>query len=654
MASFLTDEREWLEADGLGGFASGTVSGTRTRRYHALLLVATTPPTGRVALINGFEAWVTTPRGRFALTSQRYAPDVRYPDGAERLVQFAYRPWPSWTYRLDDDAIITQEILARRGRPGVLIRWTAKGARDAQLDVRPLLSGRDHHSLHRENSAFRFEAQAGGGLVSWQPYNGLPPAVSASNGKYRHAPDWYRNFVYREEQARGLDAVEDLASPGVISWPLDDMPACWLLGTAGSFPELDSTSDVVEFAEEWRDAELARRGSFASPLEQSADAYIVRRGGGLTVVAGYPWFTDWGRDTFIALRGLCMATGRLAEARDILLEWSGTVSDGMLPNCFPDAGDAPEFNAVDASLWFVVAADELRRSCASHPGLLADDRWTRLREAIEAILDGYTRGTRFNIHCDDDGLLAAGQAGVQLTWMDAKVGDWVVTPRVGKPVDVQALWLNALAVAGGWSERWRALHLRGLESFGRRFWNADRQCLYDVVDVNHVPETVDASLRPNQILAVGGLPRPLLDGVRARAVVDVVERTLLTPLGLRSLAPGEPGYAPRYEGGVLQRDGAYHQGTVWPWLTGAFVDAWLRTRDDTADRRVEARARFVEPLLRHLDEAGLGHVSETADAEPPHTPRGCPFQAWSLGELLRLDRVVLAMDRRQTATAITT
>jgi glycogen debranching enzyme len=263
-----------------------------------------------------------------------------------------------------------------------------------------------------------------------------------------------------------------------------------------------------------------------------------------------------------------------------------------------------------------------------------------LLAAMSSILDGYRRGTRFNIRLDEDGLLAAGQPGVQLTWMDAKVGDWVVTPRIGKPVEVQALWLNALAIASHYLEGWQGLFNHGLDSFRARFWNHERHCLYDVVDVDHRAGEVDGSLRPNQIFAVGGLPVQLLDDEQARLVVEAVEDRLLTPLGLRSLAPGEPGYAPRYEGGVWQRDGAYHQGTVWPWLVGPFVEAWVRVHGNTDAAKQEARERFLAPLLRHLEEAGLGHISEIADADPPHVPRGCPFQAWSVGEALRLNQLL--------------
>jgi predicted glycogen debranching enzyme len=332
---------------------------------------------------------------------------------------------------------------------------------------------------------------------------------------------------------------------------------------------------------------------------------------------------------------LCLATGRIADARRILLQWSDVVSEGMLPNRFCEAEAQPEFNAVDASLWFIIAVHDLLRTPARGLGVSAAHR-QRLTAAVDAILTGYTRGTRFGIHADTDGLLAAGVPGVQLTWMDAKIGGEVITPRIGKAVEVQALWIHALEFGGAWSPAWRAQAVRAAAAFQSTFWNARRSCLFDVVDVDHVRGRTDDRLRPNQILAVGGLARSILGSSQARQVVDVVEQTLLTPMGLRTLAPGEPGYAPRCEGDATARDRAYHQGTVWPWLMGPFVDAWVRVRGNTPSARREARDRFVRPLLAKLDASGVGHLPEITDAEEPFTPRGCPFQAWSVGELIRL------------------
>ena len=375
-------------------------------------------------------------------------------------------------------------------------------------------------------------------------------------------------------------------------------------------------------------------------MERAAQAYLVQRGRGKTIVAGYPWFTDWGRDTFIAVRGLCLATGRVEDARDILLEWAGAVDRGMLPNRFPDHGEAPEFNSVDASLWYVVAVGELLR-CATGAAWLAPSQRDRLLTAVDTIVNGYARGTRFGIRMDDDALLAAGERGQQLTWMDARVGDYEITPRIGKPVEIQALWYNAVAVAASGDRKWRALLPRIARSFEDRFWSDARGSLADVVDVDHVSGTQDDTLRPNQILAVGGLPRPLLRGKAARRLVDLIEAELWTPLGLRSLSRRDSRYVGRYTGDPGVRDAAYHQGTVWPWLMGPFVEAWVRTRGSSDRARLAARARFLEPLHQHLTQAGTGNISEIADGDEPFTARGCPFQAWSLGEYLRLDREVL-------------
>ena len=630
---------EWLEADGLGGFASGTVSGIRTRRYHALLLAATTPPTGRVVLVNGLEAWLQTQSGRFAISAQRYTPDVVYPDGLRRIAEFRTEPLPTWRFQAEDGTELSQEIVARQGHAEVVLRWRLLSpSPGARLIVRPLLSGRDYHSLHHENDAFGFEPERAGPRVIWRPYPGVPPITAVTNGAYRHEPAWYRNFLYEAERERGLDFVEDLASPGSFAFELDGHPAVLVLRAGDTEPS--SLVDPEGYARQSFEREAARRAVFTSPLQRAADAYVVQRGSGRTIVAGYPWFTDWCRDAFIALRGFMTLPDGPALARDILLAWADAVSEGMLPNRFPDSGEQPEFNAVDASLWYVVAVHDLLSEARERSPVASKAEMKRLTDAVEQILHGYRHGTRFGIRMDEDGLLAAGVPGVQLTWMDAKIGDWVVTPRIGKPVEVQPLWINALRIGRDLSKDWADLYRRALASFQLRFWNGQRDCLFDVVDVDHVPGSNDASIRPNQILAVGGLPYQVLVEPYASRVVETVERNLLTPLGLRSLAPGEAGYRARFGGGVWERDSGYHQGTVWPWLIGPFVEAWLRVRGSTPEARREADARFLAPLREHLEVAGLGHVSEVADAEPPHRPGGCPFQAWSLGELLRASRLV--------------
>lgn len=625
---------EWLEADALGGFVSGTVGGERTRRYHALLLVATHPPGGRIVLVNGIEAWVTTPDGNHPTTSQRYTPDVVYPNGSQHLIRFSRDPWPSWRFVLPGGTEIIHELLVSRETSETVLRWRREGAAGpCRLNVRPLISGRDYHALHRENPVCSFASAVDGSSVSWRPYASLPRIGAGSNGDYHAEPDWYRNFLYTAERDRGLDCVEDLASPGRFAFDLEEGPAVLILGSGGLID-----TDVERHAEKLAETERRRRDGAASPFFAAASCYVVDGKRGTTILAGFPWFTDWGRDTFIAMRGLLLATGRLAEADAILSTWSGQVDRGMLPNRFSESDGAPEYNTVDAPLWFVVAVEEFLRT-ASAAGYQPRDE-ARLAQAVQAILDGLARGTRHRIALDTDSLLRAGETGLQLTWMDARIGDRVITPRIGKPVEIQALWINALRIAGRWSDRWAATASAAHASFQARFPNPENGGLFDVVDVDHRAGENDSRIRPNQILAIGGLSYPVLEGDLARAVVDLVERTLLTPLGLRSLAPDDPDYVPHYRGGPAERDAAYHQGTVWPWLIGPFVEAWLRVRGQSRTAKAEGRARFMPALLAHLETAGLGHVSEVADGDPPHTPGGCPFQAWSLGEFIRVQHML--------------
>jgi glycogen debranching enzyme len=666
---------EWLEADGFGGFASGTALGPRTRRYHALLLCAAQPPGGRVVLVNGVEAWLETGGQRYPLTSQCYAPGGIWPPDAARRLAFTGEPWPSWRLGVTDTLAVGVEVFTVKATGQVVLRWRLQregGQADGpvMLKVRPLLSGRDYHSLHHENGGFDFNAAPIAGGVQWRPYASLPAISARSNGVYTHEPDWYRSFGYAREEERGLDHVEDLATPGFFSFDLAREDAVLIFAAPAVYPRAgdaalqgadecggegngagegdiclngagngDDGEDALALAARLAQLETARRESRGGRLQRSADAYLVRRGQGLTLLAGFPWFTDWGRDTFIAMRGLLLATGRLREAGAILLEWSRHISQGMLPNRFPDQGSEPEYNSVDAALWFVVAVHDYLGE--GHAG--AAER-AQLQAAVEAIIEGYAAGTRYGIGADGDGLLRAGVPGVQLTWMDAKLGDVVITPRIGKPVEVQALWINALRISQGWSTRWADLEARASASFAQRFPKPDGAGLYDVVDADHQAGKDDARVRPNQILAVGGLPHAVLQGAAAAAVVGQVEQVLLTPLGLRTLAPADPDYQGRYGGSPAQRDGAYHQGTVWPWLMGPFVQAWLRVQGGGAapDAAVlqQARTRFFEPLAQRLDCYGLGHLPEVADGDAPHHPGGTPFQAWSLGELLRIERML--------------
>ncbi len=619
---------EWLETDGQGGFASGTVGLLRTRRYHALLLAAATPPTGRFVLVNGIEAWVGTPDGRTALTAQAYADGTIFPDGRAHLRDFTATPFPTWVYALADGTAIMVTLFCARDAAETVLRWSAD--RPVDLFVRPLMSGRDYHALHHENPAFGFASSATEAGRTWHPYAGVPAISARGDFAWTDEPVWYRGFSYARERERGLDDGEDLASPGIFTWQsVRQATLAFRAGPPGSRP--------IAALEK---AERARRAR--APRDVATDAYLAARGGERTLLAGFPWFTDWGRDTFIAMRGLLIARGRLDEAAAILVAWSGFVSEGMLPNRFPDADETPEYNSVDASLWFAVAVHELLAA----GGAKADDA-AKLRAAVVAVLEGYAAGTRYGISLDpQDGLLRAGVPGVQLTWMDARIGDYVVTPRIGKPVEVQALWINALRVAGQWSggSHWQALAERAQKSFLAAFPDPETGGLIDVLDAADVPGGRDRRIRPNQVLAAGGLPFEVVGPELRAGIVALAERDLLTPLGLRTLSPSDPDYHPCYAGGPFERDTAYHQGTAWPWLLGPFVAAWLAVRDSRpkslGKTLVEARARFLAPLRAHLETAGLGHVSEVADGDPPHHPGGCPFQAWSLGELIRIEAML--------------
>ena len=637
----INKETEWLETDGLGGFAMGTTNGIRTRRYHSMLLTATTPPTGRMALVKSLDAWVEIDGSLFHLNSHMYFPGMISPNGAESIESFQKDPWPKWVYRLPRGMTLERELFMPHGVSAVVVSWKLMNAKEpVRLSVRPLLSFKDYHSLQREDKNFKFDAEIFEKNVFWKPYPNTPQLAAFHNGHYFHQPDWYRQFLYEQEQERGLDSVEDLATPGLFQWNFSKTRAILILSAGSEKPAGPNQLQVVEeLYDRYRTQEEERRKTFASPLIRSADNYFVKRDHGQTLIAGYPWFTDWGRDTFMSIRGLGLAAGRLTETRKILLEWAKSISEGMVPNRFPDSGETPEYHSVDASLWYIIAVYDYLK--ASREGSISKKDWSEFQTPVEKILKGYSQGTRWGIKADTDGLLWSGEGDDSLTWMDARVNGKAVTPRVGKPVEVEALWLNALWVGGHFSDNWEALFKKGLTSFQNRFWRGAGEYLYDVVDVNHQPGTGDGAFRPNQVLAVGGLPLTLIDEVKAKLMIQAVEEKLVTPLGLRSLASGEPGYRRRYQGGVVERDSAYHQGTVWPWLMGPFVEAWVRVRGNTAAAKKEAREKFLEPLLEQLNHGGLGHLPELADSEEPFTQRGCPFQAWSLGEAIRLDQIVL-------------
>ena len=624
--------REWLLADGLGGYASSTVIGANTRRYHGLLVVATQPPVGRMVLLSRVEESLTIGDGRYDLETNFY-PGAVHPRGFERAVSFVLDPLPTLTWDVAGHQL-SRTVARIHEEPATVLLYRYEGSRPATLELRPLLAYRDHHALQRENHDLVGDVERQAEDVVLRPYVGCPALhLRLARALWDTDPCWYRRFEYDRERERGLEFQEDLWSPGVFRLRLEPGQAACLVASAGPIRHDAGGLRAVEAERARLHALGGEGGTLAAQFTEAADAFIVRRGPtGRSIIAGYHWFSDWGRDTMIALPGLCLATGRHAEARAILAEFARHVDRGMIPNRFPDQGEAPEYNTVDAPLWFVVAAHRLLEATG-------DEDFVRsaLVDAVFGILDGYREGTRHGIRMTRDGLITQGEPGLQLTWMDAKVGDLVVTPRSGLAVEIQALWYNALlmgaeiariADAGDRTEIWRLMASRARDNFLRAFWSEELGYLADVVNEG----TRDLSLRPNQLYAIG-LPHPLLTGDRALSVLDVVQRELLTPVGLRTLAPSDPQYRGRYQGDQMARDTAYHQGSVWPYLVGVYFDAAIRFRGEAG--QLEART-WIEGFARHLDEAGLGTVSEIFDGDPPHRPGGAIAQAWSVAEILRL------------------
>jgi predicted glycogen debranching enzyme len=632
--------REWLETNGLGGFASSTIIGLNTRRYHGLLVAATKSPVGRVVLLSKLEETLFIDGQPFDLCANRY-PGVVHPQGFRYLKQFRLDPFPIFTYELEGMEI-EKSVFMVYGENSTAVQYELRKDHHPErpkalwLELRPLIAFRDYHSTTHANGAINPAVEEHPGSASVAPYQGLPSLHLGHNAaELRKTGDWYRNFEYDAERERGLDFSEDLFNPFVLRFDLR-------LRRQGSVLASTERRDVAQVAE-YRQAEITRRrnAEMASPVEDglaqdlaaAADQYIVSRGDQKTVIAGYHWFSDWGRDTMIALPGLTLPTGKHEVAKSILRTFARHVDQGMLPNRFPDAGETPEYNTVDATLWFFEAA----RAFLAYTGDLDFVR-NELYPMFADIIAWHVRGTRYGIKVDSSGLLSSGEPGVPLTWMDAKVGDWAVTPRRGKPVEIQALWYNALCIMEDLArkfgdetgqERCRNMATVASWSFNRLFWNENTGCLYDVVD----GAPPDPSIRPNQIFAVS-LPHGMLSPDRARRVVEKVQEHLLTPYGLRSLAPTDPQYRGRYTGGPAERDGAYHQGTVWPWLLGPFLTAYVKVNGGSDVARRQA-TEWLAPLKDHLTDGGLGHIPEIFDGDAPQRPCGCIAQAWSVAEILR-------------------
>jgi predicted glycogen debranching enzyme len=624
---------EWLETNGLGGFSSSTISGLNTRRYHALLTAATKPPVGRMVMLSKLEEVLVVGDRRHELSVNRY-PGAVHPQGHRYLKEFRLDPFPTFVYQADG-VELEKRVFMPHGENTVVVEYELRAIDHdpspvCRLEVRPLIAFRDYHAILRRNDGIDRTVRMADGCVTLMPYHGVPALHCAHDAEsIEPSGEWYYNFEYAVEQERGLDFQEDLFNPFVMRFDLSRRTEATFI--ASLEPRVAADARLL------KQLEVARRAQIAAPwddplakqLAMAADQFIVERGELGSVVAGYHWFADWGRDTMISLPGLTLVTGRFDVARNILRTFVNAADRGMLPNRFPDAGESPEYNTVDATLWMFEAV----RAYGEYTGdyeFIREELYRKLKE----IVDWHLAGTRYGIKAAPDSLLECGEPGVQLTWMDAKIGDWVVTRRSGKPVEIQALWYNAICTLRDFARQFAdpgpelflgALAAEIRDSFNAQFWNAEAGCLCDVAG--------DASIRPNQIFAVS-LHHSILPADRARSVVDAVRRELLTPLGLRSLSPLDSRYKPRYEGGVWERDSSYHQGTVWPWLIGPFITAYVRVNGGSANARMQAEL-WLEPFRKHLSEAGLGHISEIVDAEPPHTPRGCIAQAWSAAELLR-------------------
>lgn len=640
------ESREWLVTNGIGGYAFGTIAGHQTRCYHGLLVAALRPPLGRTLLLAKLDETARYGDEQFELATNRWADGTVSPQGYRNIERFHLEgTTPVWTFALAD-ALLEKRIIMRSGANTTyifyrLVRATAPVA----LSIKALVDyGAEHCTTTAGNMPMDITPVERGLRVT--AFEGaIPFYVLSSSGTARPSKDWYRNFDLPAERARGLRDHTDHFFAGEFTATIGSGESLTIVASTEASPSLDGEAAYAVRQQETQsllDHFFAENIAIApkAPMEiqqlvLAADQFVVARplegaSDSRTILAGYPWFCDWGRDTMIALPGLCLVTGRSPDAREILRTYARFVSEGLLPNNFSDGGKAPEYNTADATLWYCNAVREYFNA-TKDIGLLRE-----LYPVLAGIVDAHVRGTRYNIHVDpDDGLLYAGQAGTQLTWMDAKVGDCVVTPRIGKPVEINALWFNAATSMAQFARAigqkpgdYEALAKKAREGF-ERFWNSATEFCFDVIDGPRGAGDNDRVLRPNQIFAVS-LPESPLSPERQRAVVDICARELLTSYGLRSLGPQEADYQGRYAGDAGKRDSAYHQGTVWGWLLGPFALAHLRVYRDAA-----TAMSFLEPMLRHTMAAGLGTASEIFDGNAPFVPNGCIAQAWTVGETLR-------------------
>ena len=653
--------REWLVTNGIGGYASSTIAGMNTRRYHGLLVAATAPPLGRLVLLSQVEDTLVIGDVRYPLSTNLYRGNVVHPSGYMHLRDFRLDQNPIFTYGNGHWEIV-KKIWMVRGQNTSIVEYRLEGStlpEKAYLEVRPLIAFRDYHGTTHENEVLNRTVEQTEGAVAIQPYASLPKLyIAHDTATVQTDGYWYRSFEYEQERERGLEYTEDLFSPLVLRACLSDQNHFALIASTDS--QSISKLDELRHAAVRRES-LSRynfraeygRSELIPLLYKAAEQFIVTRAPFKTTIAGYHWFGDWGRDTMIALPGLLLATDQPDLAKEIVFEYLRYLDAGMLPNRFPDKGTKPEYNTVDATLWFFEAIrqyvnyrkDESWRSEAVN--LLRDTLYSPLKEIVCC----HMAGTRYGIRVDEQGFLWAGDSTTQLTWMDAKVGDVAITPRHGRPVEIQALWYNALRTLAEFAmllgdklaaDAYTALAAKLHANFVSVFWNPQRQCLFDVVGDGGV----DDSLRPNQIFAIS-LRYPLLSGDLARKVLAAVEAELLTPYGLRTLSSDNHHYRGVYRGGVLSRDSAYHQGTVWPWLSGAFFSAKLAV-SESPEMVLDEIDRWLEVFEPHLRDAGVGQVSEIFDGDYPHCPRGCIAQAWSVAEILNLAKLAVKHPRRRT------
>jgi predicted glycogen debranching enzyme len=655
------DERllqlEWLVTNGLGGYASGTVAGVCTRRYHGLLTAALSAPFGRMVMLNHLHEELRLSDGSVGLLSGEETPDGLSQRLCQHLKSFILRAGlPVWTYQFGDCLVEKQIWFIHQTNTVHVAYRILEVLAPVRLSIRPGF----HFRRHEDPVSKAFEgpymvAALGDRFEVVAPP--VPPLrLRVQGGHPRLVLDGgrVRNIFFRVEAARGYEASGPLWSPGYFDVELGAGQSATLTASTDDWEQITAMSaeDSLKAEQDRRarltaiipaDDEVAQHLTLAadqfivSPVTRTADVALAHAAGeeARTIIAGYHWFTDWGRDTMISLEGLTLSTGRRHEAGQILHTFARHVRDGLIPNLFPEGEREGLYHTADATLWFFHALDRYLISTQDHETL------GLLLPTLRNIVEHHLRGTLFGIGVDPlDGLLRQGAPGYQLTWMDAKVGDWVVTPRRGKAVEINALWYNALRLLTKWLsdsqepgpaaqlER-QAEHAR--QSFNQRFWNPATGCLFDVIDGE---SGNDPSIRPNQLLAIA-LPHPVLDPSRWKSVLGKCVDKLLTPLGLRSLAPGEPNYVARYDGDLRARDAAYHQGTVWGWLVGPLVDAWMRAYPH---ERATARA-FLDGFVAHLHEACIGTISEIFDAEAPYRARGCAAQAWSVAEVLRCWRL---------------